>query len=130
MDDRAGDAFQNGEVLQQGRAAVAGNDFVDRAAEVEVEEIRLHPVAHHAGGFTEVFRVSPEELDTQGPLAGSKIEVFHCPGVLAEDTLGGDKLRDHDVGSLFFAKPAKNLIRHPRHRRKVEGKGVLEPGKH
>src|SRR5690606_1698566 len=53
-------------VLQQRGAAVLGDDLVDRAAEVDVDEIGAFPVDDLAGGFAHPLAVAAEELDAHG----------------------------------------------------------------
>ncbi len=129
--DTAGDAFEEGAVAEEGGATVFGDDFVDGAAEVDVDEVGLFAVDDFAGGFAHAFAIGAEELDADGALGLIKLGVVAGAFVGLEDAFGGDEFGDHDIGAEFFAEATKDLVRHACHGGEVEREGVVvEPGEH
>jgi len=129
-DDGAGDALEQGAIAQEGGAAVLADDFIDGAAEIEVEEVGLLPLDGHAGGLGEVIGVAAEELDAEGTLGFMEVEVLEGACVAAEDALGRNELSDDDIGALLLAEAAENGVRDPGHRGEVERETVLKPREH
>ena len=72
--DFAQHAFHQRQIAQQAGAAVALDDFVDRAAEVEIEDVEAQVLAD-ARGFGQDGGVGAEELGGDGVLVGVEAEI-------------------------------------------------------
>ena len=110
-------AGQQGAIPQQGRAPVFANDLVDRAAEIQIEKIRPHPVDDSPGRAGQPFRFPAKQLHPQRPLFLMKIEIILRAGIAVQDALGRDKFRGQNVRALRLAKTPEDGIRHARHGR-------------
>ena len=95
--DGANHVLHEIEILETTGAAVATDDLLDRAAEVDVDELGLENVRHERGRFAHRGGVGAEDLDANRPLVGPEAELVDGGGVLAPDPFGGKKLRDDDV---------------------------------
>ena len=122
--------FQKRTIAQQRRAAVFRDHLVDRAAEIQVDEIGPLPIHDHARGLAEMRRVCAEKLHAERALAFVEFKVADGSSVPAEDALGADEFRDDDIGALLLAKLPEDGVRHPGHRREVEREVVFEPREH
>ncbi len=105
---------------QKPRAGVLFNDLMRGAAEIEIKEVRLHPVAHQTGGLGHRGGRGAEDLDAHRTLAFG--EVDHLPGfdVIADEGLGLHELRDHHVGTLLLAHLTESHVGVTSHRGEVE----------
>ncbi len=85
-------------------------------AEVEVDEVGLHPIDHRAGGLGQAGGVRAEELHADGPL-DCRIEIQHLPRALVamQDALGGHEFRRQDIRAHFLAELAEDGVCHPCH---------------
>ena len=120
--DRSRHSRQSRAILQEGRAAILRHDFVHRAAEIQIDKIRAHPIHDVFRRFRHVLRISAKELDPDRPLAFVEIEVFARALVPPEHAFGGDKFRHEDIRAALLAELAENLVRDPRHRREIKWK--------
>ena len=63
-------------------------------------KIRLYPVDDGAGGFSEVLRISPEQLDAEGTLFFEELEIVPGPRISMQDSLGGHEFRGENICPL------------------------------
>jgi len=106
------------------------NHLVDGTPEVQVDEIWLDPVENRFCRVCHTFRVCTKQLDANGTLLRSKVQ--HLSGVLValQYAVSGDKFGHQHIRALLLAKPTKNSVRNPSHRREVKRMRVVKPGKH
>ena len=71
---RAQNVFDQGQVAEQSGPAIAFDDFLDRAAEVEVDRVETE-VLDDAGGIGENLRIGAKKLRGDRVLIGLVIEV-------------------------------------------------------
>ena len=90
-DDGGGDGGEEGAVAEEGGSAVFANHLVDRAAEVEVDEVGLFPINDRSGAPRELFGFTAEELDSERMLFGGGVDELFGALVAVQDTLGRDK---------------------------------------
>ena len=108
-DHRERDAFQQRAIAQQRTATVLADHFVDRAAEVQVDEIRLHPVDHRARGFRQAGGFTTEKLDAQRTFQRVvERNVFLRAFVAVQDAIGGDEFGREHIRALLLAKLAED----------------------
>ena len=117
------------QVAQQAGAAVAGDDALGRAAEVEVDEVEAG-VLHDAGGVGEGLGVGAEELRGDGVLVVVVGEVALALGLAhAGEAVGGGELgHDEAAAGLLVGGFAVDVrvSRLSRSRRSVNMTGVLD----
>ena len=130
LDDFCGGVGEEGAVAKEGGTAVFGDDFVDWAAEVEVDEVGLFPIDNFFCGFAHAGAIGSKELDSDGALFVGEGGVFSGALVGLDDAFGGDKLGDHDIGSEFLTESAESDVGDAGHGGEVEGESVLEPREH
>jgi hypothetical protein len=106
------------------------NNLVDRTTEVQVNEIRLHPVDYRLRGVSQTIRFGSKQLDPDRSLL--RQELKHLPGapIPVQDTICRHKFGHENVRALFLAQPSEYGICHARHGRKINGLLVVEPGQH
>ena len=119
-DHSRGDGGEESAVAQEGGAAVFADHFVDRAAEVDVDEVWLLPVDDGLRAAGELVGVSAEKLDPERALLHLEVDVMLRPLVAMHDSLGRDKFGGEDVGSACFADAAEDGVGHPGHGREVK----------
>ena len=105
--DRADDLLHEVEVAQAARAAVAPHDLLDRAAEVDVDELGLEHVGHEARRLAHGHRIGAEDLHADRPLV--RAERAACAMrrlVLPPDPLGRQELGDDDVRAVLRGRAA------------------------
>src|ERR1019366_2140175 len=115
-------AGQGGTILEQSRPAVFRDDFVDRTTKVQIDKIRLDPIDHLSCRFGHVVRIPAEKLHTEWALDLVEVEILLRSVISPEDTLGRNKFGGQNIGPVFFADLAKDLVRHASHRREVKRK--------
>ena len=71
----AQNVFDQGQVSEQSRSAIAFDDFLDRAAEVEVDRVKAE-ILDDAGGVGENLRIGSKKLCGDRMLIGLVIEVI------------------------------------------------------
>ena len=100
--DRFHEVVKEGRAAKEARAGVLLDDFMGRAAKIEVKEVRADPIADLPGSLGHRGRGRPEDLDPHGTL--SFREVDHLPGlgVTTDESFRLDELADHDVRPLLF----------------------------
>ena len=106
--------------MQASRPAVPLHDLLDRAAEVDVDELRLKHVGDERGRLAHRDRIGAEDLHADRPLVGAEAELVERRLVLAPDSLGRQELRDDDVGAEAAAEPTERRLRDPGHGREIE----------
>jgi hypothetical protein len=115
---------------QQRGTTVFRDDLVHRAAEIQVDEIRLFPVDDHARRLAEMLRVRAEKLHTQRALRLLKFEILQRAFVAPKNALGADEFRDHHIRAVLFRELPEHGVRDPGHGREVERETVLKPRRH
>jgi len=130
--DNFGSGFgEEGAVFEERRAAVFGDDFVDGAAEVDVDEVGLLPVDDFLCRFSHPNTIGTKELNSNGALLVCEFGVFTSPMIGLHDAFSGDEFGDHDVGTEFFADRAEGDIGHACHRGEEEWELIVgKPRKH
>ena len=78
-------AAQRRAILEQRGAAVLRDDLVDRAAKVQVDEVRPHPVDDVLRRLRHVLRVPAEKLHADRALAFIEVEILAGAFVAAKD---------------------------------------------
>ena len=116
LHDGPNDVLDEAKILQAPRATISPNDLLDRAAEVDVDEVRLEYVGNEACGVTHRVRIGAEDLYTDSALVRPEPELADRRLVLATDALRGQEFRDDDVRSMLPAQSAERRLRYPRHR--------------
>jgi hypothetical protein len=124
---RFGHAAECGTIFQESGAAIFRDHFVNRAAKVQVDEIRGNPINHLLGSLCHVSRVSAKKLHAQRPFAVGEIKIFAGAFVAPKDAFSRNEFGDKNIGAVAFADLAKNLVGHARHRREIEREGSIEP---
>src|SRR5271157_4613367 len=106
------------------------NHLVDRTPEVQVDEIWLDPVENRFCRVCHTFRVCTKQLDANGTLLRSKVQHLSRVLVAVQYAVSGDKFGHQHIRALLLAKPTKNRVRNPSHRREVKRMRVVKPRKH
>src|SRR5439155_23021298 len=122
------DARERRTIFQERRTAILTNDFVDRATEIEIDKIRGDPIHNLPGRFRHVLRVRAEKLDADRAFDRIEVEIFAGALVPSENSFRRNELGGENVCAMFLAELAKNLVRHPGHRREEKRKLILKPG--
>jgi hypothetical protein len=117
---RADDLLHQVEIAQAARAAVPPHDLLDRAAEVDVDELRLEHVGHEPRRLAHRDRVGAEDLDADRALVGPEGELVERRLVLAANPLGGEELGDDHVRAVPAAEPPEGRLRHAGHRCEIQ----------
>jgi hypothetical protein len=99
---------------------MAGDDFVNRTTEVQINEVGLYPVDHCSCGFRHLFWVGAKQLDPNWPFFRPKSDHLPSPLVSMKNAIGRNKFGNDHISTLFFAQPAKNRIRDSGHWGQVE----------
>ena len=115
-DNSLRDSGQQRGVAEQGGSAVFADYFVHWAPEVQIDEIRSHPVDDRPRRFREVGGIRPEQLDPERPFLRMKIEIPPGPLVAVKDSLRRNELGGEHVGAKSFAQAAEHSVGHTRHR--------------
>jgi mannitol/fructose-specific phosphotransferase system IIA component (Ntr-type) len=124
--DRANDALHQPHVLEAAGAAVVADHLFDRAAEVDVYEVRLEQLRDHAGCLRHDLGVCTVDLDADGALDGLEPHLGEHTLDAERDADGGDELGHHDVGPKAAADLPEGRFRHPRHWGEEEREVVLD----
>ena len=127
-DDGGGDGSEENSVAEEGGAAVFADDFVDGAAEVEVDEVGLFPVDDGGGTAGQLVGVATEELHAEGVFLGGEVDILLGAFVAVQDALGGDELGGEDVGAAGFADAAEDGVGHAGHGGEKEDRGCRAAG--
>jgi hypothetical protein len=106
------------------------NHLVDRTPKVQVDEIWLDPLENRFCRVCHTFRVCTKQLDANGTLLRSKVQHFSGVLVAVQYAVSRDKFGHQHIRALFLAKPTKNRVRNPSHRREVKRTCVVKPRKH
>ena len=131
LDYSFGHAGEQGTLSEEGGTAIFAYDFVDWAAEIDVDEVGSFPVDDAKRGLAHAGAVPAKELNTYRALRIIEIRIFSGSIISQHNAFGRDKLGDHDVGAEFFAKAAKDDVCHSRHRSEVQREpAISEPRKH
>src|SRR5438094_8919213 len=104
LNDATNDLLDKRQITQAARAAVAPNDFLDRATEVDVDELGTEHVGDECGRLPHGGGIGAEDLNTDWTLVGAEAELVHRCRILAANSLGGEELRDDDVGAKAAAE--------------------------
>ena len=96
-DDGADHLLHEIEILEAAGAAVAPDDLLHRAAEVDVDELGLENVGHEARRLAHRRGIGAEDLHADRPLVGAEAQLVEGRLVLAPDAFGGEELRHDDV---------------------------------
>ncbi len=127
-DNGARGFLQKGQILQQGRPAVAAYHLGYGTAGVEIDEIRADLIHDDAGGLAQSAGGGAEELHPDRTAALFKRDVSAIASPRLQHPLGRDKFRDGHIRAKLPAKGAEDEPRHPRHGRQIKRKAtVLEP---
>src|SRR5690606_12312377 len=95
------------EILEAAGAAVAADDLLDRAAEVDVDELGLEDVGDEGGGFLHGLRFGAEDLDADRAFVLAEAELADGGRVVAADAFCREELGDDDIGAPGAAEPAE-----------------------
>src|SRR5205807_1606245 len=129
-DDALNHLLDEAEILQASRTAVSPNDFLDGAAEVDVDEFRPEDVRYERCRFPHGDRIRAEDLYADGSLVRAKAQLGHRRGILAADALGREKFSDDDVRTEPAAESTERRFGDAGHRREVQRDlGVDRKGK-
>jgi hypothetical protein len=117
---RPDDVLNQVQVPQAPRPAVPLDHLLDRAAEVDVEEVGTVHVVHERRRLRHGSRIGAEDLDPDGDALLAEAEVVVRAPVVPANPLGGDELGDHDVGPVTAAEPPERGLAHARLGREEE----------
>ena len=121
FDDRFDDAAGKLGIAHERGAIAAFDNFADRTAHVDINDIGAGKLARHRRGLGHDLRLVAEDLDGGGMLVGRHIEKRFRLFVAVTQGLGADHLGD-GVGRAFFtAELTKGKVRHARHRGESKG---------
>ena len=126
---RFGHAAEGGAIFQQSGAAIFRDHFVNRAPEIQINEIGGNPIHHLLGSLCHVSWVCAKKLYAQRPFAVVEIKIFAGAFVAPKDAFSRNEFGDKNIGAIAFADLAKNLVGDASHRREIEREAVFEPGK-
>ena len=112
---RADDGLDEVEILEAARAAVAFHDFLDRTAEVDVDEFGREDVGDERRRFAHRHRIGAEDLHADRALVGPKAQLADRRFVLAANPFGRQEFGDDDVCAKAAAQPAKRRLRNACH---------------
>src|SRR5205085_12030828 len=96
------DRLDESEILQTSRATVPLYDFLHRAAEVDVDELRLEYVGDEPCGFAHCHGSGAKDLNPNRPLIAAKPQLVERRCILAANAFGREEFSGHYVGT----KPA------------------------
>jgi hypothetical protein len=117
----ANDVFDQTHILEASRTAVALHHLLDRATEVDVHEFGGEHVCDTCGRLTHGVRIGPEYLNTNGAFFVIEAEFCQRSWNFATNSFRRQKLRYDYVGAKATAKAPEWCLRHPRHRREIQG---------
>ena len=133
--DRHGDVDRSGDgvndpasalgVVEERRAGAGLRHFSDRAAEVDVDDVRARG-RDHARGLGHHPRLRAEDLDRQGMLVRRDTEVAERSLVAVLDPRAGHHLRADEPGPEPSTLPAERLDADPGHRGEHDPRGHLD----
>ena len=103
-------------VTHQSRSGVALDHFLDRTAEVDIDD-RGPPVLVELGRLRHDLGLVAGELNRHGVLLGAVRRHFHGPAGPADHGLAGDHLGDDKPGAQALDQTAERHVRHPGHGR-------------
>jgi hypothetical protein len=98
------------EIAQTAGTAVAAHDLLDRAAEVDVEEVRAIDLLHERGGLAHRHRVGAEDLDADGAFLVVEPEVLVGAAIVAANPLGRNELGHDDVRAIGAAETPERRL--------------------
>lgn len=117
-------------VPKERRTTISGDDFVDGAAEVEIDKVGLFPVDDFLGGFSHPLAIGTKQLDAYRALFVGKGGVSAGAVIRLKNAFGRDEFGHHDIGSELLAEGAESDIGHACHRCQVNRKLVFKPREH
>lgn len=119
--DASGNGSQQGKIFQEGGTSIFANHLGNRAAEVDIDKIRLLMVQDNSGRLSHVVPVRSEELDTYGTVGIFYLCVPAVSLPCLENSFRRDEFRHHHIHSKFLADGAENGIRHSSHWSQEQG---------
>ena len=97
---RFGHAAECGAIFQQSGAAIFRDHFVNRAAEIQVDEIGANPINHLLGSLCHVSWTRAKKLDPEGPLAFVEVEVFASAFVAPKNAFSRNEFGHKNIGAI------------------------------
>jgi hypothetical protein len=102
-------------VSQAAGAAVTLHHLLDRAAEVDVDELGLVVLGDQGSGLCHGIRISPVDLDADGALDRLELGTLQRGPDPAPNGLRAEKLGEHEVGPHSPADLAERRLGYTRH---------------
>src|SRR3989454_1169510 len=124
--DRPDDAADQAHILEASRSTVVPNDLLDRTTEVDVHEVRLEQLGHHAGSLGHDIGVGAVDLDPDGPLERLEAHPRQDSLDAQRDPDRRDELGHDDIRPVRAATRPERGLRHPRHRGQEEREVVRD----
>ncbi len=127
--DRVGDGGDDAagavRVVEQGRAGARLRHLLDRAAEVDVDDVGAR-VGDHPRRLGHQLRFRAEDLDGERVLVGCDAQVAECALIAVVEAGAADHLGADEPGAEPAALAAKRLHADARHRREHEARWHLD----
>ena len=113
---------EGGTILEQRGTAVFRDHLVDRTTEIQIDEIRPHPIDHVFRRLRHMLRVPAKKLDADRSLAVIEIEVLARSFVPAKHAFGRNEFGHEHVRPALLAELPEDLGRDARHRGEIKRK--------
>src|ERR1019366_1442540 len=111
------------QIAQQPGAAVALDNFLGRAAEVQIDEVEPE-VFHQASGIGQHGGTTAEELGRDGVLVFVKVKVASLDALVAQYSVGGGELgHDQAASAKVLDEAAEDGVGDPGHGSEDSGGG-------
>ena len=124
VDHGAGQSHHFGNILEDGRAGAFVDHLLHGAAPVDVDEVGMGGLSHLGRLAQRLFGVA-ENLDAKGPFRLVESELAQTHVHIADEGIGGDEFRNHNVGTHFLADAAERRVGHLFHRGKIQREVAL-----
>ena len=124
-DRGAHELFNEMRILHQRGPVAVARDFGDRAAHIDVKNVKIKPVCDLAGVDhiecpRQHLRLMGEQLKRHRMLARMCPEQTHCGAVMVGDRLRAHHFHGDEARSLLMAEQPERQVGDTRHRRKKD----------
>jgi hypothetical protein len=119
------DLLHQVQILQAARAAVSAHHLLDRAAEVDVEEVWLVRLLDERRGLGHCRSLGAKNLHPDRPLRGIETQIIPAPLGATAQTFRAYELADDDIRAEAPAQPPERRLADTGLRRQVERRVIV-----